>query len=219
MEFGPGRRDLREQIGLPSEAAWLWKCFSQFSTGIRQEWWQFEFGWWDIIASPYSDVNQPMYDIWSIYVCHGICWNIPRCQIWFVYLWWGWLKFIFHVYFLMIIPTGRAWLGESTMHGLLGCMSGVVDNWILGALNAWLFVDLFQKSTNSIQQKRLVGGIGFFRRSGFKHLILSWPKKNLSKDGSKWSSLASLQELQDNAPSKETDENGKSAQGIDLVEN
>ena len=23
MEFGPGRRDLREQIGLPSEAAWL----------------------------------------------------------------------------------------------------------------------------------------------------------------------------------------------------
>ena len=201
MEFGPGRRDLREQIGLPSEAAWLKKCFSQFSKGIRQEWWQFEFGWWDIIASPYSDVNQPMYDIWYVYAMEsaGIFLGV---QSDFVYLWWGWLKFIFDVYFLMIISTGRAWLGECTMHGLLGCMSGVVDNWILGALNVWLFVDLFQKSTNSIQQKRRLEELGFFVGRG-QHLILSWLKKK---------------ELQDDVSFQGNGWKRMMCQGMDLVE-
>ena len=175
------------------------KCFSQVSKGIRQEWWQFEFGGWDIKASPNSDVSQPMYDIWYMYAMEsaGIFLGV---QSDFVYLWWGWLKFIFHVYFLMIISKGRAWLGECTIHGLLGCMSGVVDNWILGALNVWLFVDLFQKSTNSIQQKRRLEELGFFVGRG-QHLILSWLKKRSSKMM---------------FPSQETDENGWCARELTL---
>ena len=107
MELGPGNRELRAQCELPSEVAWRNKFPASLVRECARNDDNSGFGWWNIIASPNSDVNQPMHDI-----C--ISWNLLeysyRCQIWFCLPSVGVTQFHLSYIFLDDYTDRQAWL-------------------------------------------------------------------------------------------------------------